>query len=262
MILSIMQAWVDRIKNTLGANTELSINPTVGSKILKVVDANWFNVRQFHYFPMKACFWSPITGITIPVDIYDLDLTKEPHTIELLNPLTGNPDFPTIENGYKLYRAPNYMIIQAYYIGDVASIPNYPAISVIPNSEDINFTWLPAGADHNFTLQFMAYTLNDGQEQSQIQILELARDLKEVIMSDLHINAGQNPHSPLIVFDSRVNRVDYGTVAKGSEFYKAAQINWFGKVAQFHNLDFLYRRNDTPFDPPTLLNVGKFLPHR
>lgn len=116
-------------------------------------------------------------------------------------------------------------LIDKVYIGDVEVIKKFGAISIIPSNKTINWRTLSSTID-KVSIDFVVYVKQGDTEKATESVLILADIVEWILMSNLHIQpiGYKNPWERTNI--ARVTNVQYGTIAKGSEFLKAATLTW------------------------------------
>lgn len=123
-------------------------------------------------------------------------------------------------------------IVNKIILGDVEVIDKYPAISIIPTSKTIDWRTLSSTRD-TVNIDFVVYMKKGNTEASTESVLILADIMEWILMSNLHIKPLGYKERWEVTNIARVKSVQYGTIARGSEFLKAATLTWEAELHFF-----------------------------
>lgn len=116
-------------------------------------------------------------------------------------------------------------VVNKIFIGDVEVIDKFGAISIIPSTKTIDWRTLSSTRD-KVVIDFVVYVRKSDTEKATEAVLILADVVEWILMSNLHIQPLGYKNRWERTNIARVTNVQYGTIAKGSEFLKAATLTW------------------------------------
>lgn len=223
----IYQAMKDRMAQYLLAESNLTANAHQGSDIITVEYTSDFNAEGINNsYPQCILVDKNTTGIQIPgglegTEVVEID-TIDNSNISLRSNLSNNW---LVSNNARLKRAPNGVPIDDVIIGDLAVIPKFPVVCVIPVSKSIQWKTF-SGTMETVGIDFMVYSVDDDTENAQISLLKVTDVVEWILMSKLHIHPFGFTLDREVTSNAIVSSIDYGTIAKGSTFLKAAKLTW------------------------------------
>ena len=238
-----------RLERYLTASSTLSANATTGDKSITVTNANDFGFQGLiDQYPNLILMDNNTSGEPTSTGfrgaeiIEALDVDISTGVITLNTPLTR--DWTTANAAYAK-RAPAGVPIKDVKIGDLAVVSKVPTICVVPTNESIEWSAFHTSKER-ITIDFMVYVDKGDTERATTFLLEITAVVKWILMSNLHIKPEDDSSETSVTSYALVEDVDYGSIAKGSEFLKSSRLTWVGDI--YVGRDYLYL--NPPYEQP------------
>ena len=223
----IYQAMKNRMSQYLLAESTLISNSSVGSNIITLSSTDDFEAEGINNeYPQCILVDNNTTGRQIAggvegAEVVELDIVYG-NNIQLKAPLQNDW---LVSNNARLKRAPNGVPIDDVIIGDLAVIPKFPVVCLLPISKAISWKTF-SGTVEKINIDFMVYAVDDDTENATISVLKTTDVVEWILMSNLHIQPVGYTNSYEVTSQAIVSNIDFGVIAKGSTFLKAAKLTW------------------------------------
>ena len=247
----IYQAMKDRMSQYLLAETTLTADASAGDISIQVSDTTDLGYQGMNNsYPTVLFMDNNTTGQRISggfegTEEIDIDLIYG-NNIQFKTPLQNDW---LISNTAKIKRAPAGVPVDSVIVGDVAVIPKFSTVCVVPTDKSIDW-WTLSGTRDTVNIDFMVYVTDDDTESATIYLLKLADVVEWILMSNLHIQPEGYTKDREVTSKAMVTRVQYSTIAKGSEFLKAATLTWNAELFFWRGYLTSQGALESPLDGP------------
>jgi hypothetical protein len=169
----------------LSTSQSLTSNTAAGSDLVYVANTSRFRAGD------EAFLMSATLNKAEPVRIRDV---IDYRTLQLFE--NSVPGWTT-SNGSFIQKAIAHEPLRRAYIGDLKRIPDFPTITISPDSED-NEWWSLGATDHDFKLSIRVYVQTANFEESNIVLTKYAQAIREILIDHIHpIIEQQTEYFPL-----------------------------------------------------------------
>lgn len=223
----ILDAMRERLNCFFAARSNFTATGNMGDTFVNVDFTDQFTVEGLREdFKNVIIMDGTTTGRLIPGGREGADantvntITKQ--KIFFDKPLTR--DFLLSDNPVVI-RAPAGEVVQSVILGDVRVRLSYPAIIIAPRTKTIDFNTF-SGTEEKVTIDFIIYVKDDDTQDSTERLLKISDSLEHVLMTNLHIAPTNARYNFEVTSKAHVRSINYGTIEKGSEFVKAANLSW------------------------------------
>jgi len=223
----LTQAMIDRLRCFFMAESHFTQTALAGDDEVKVDTTEHFGIQALRKDFKDCLIWDNTTKgrlISTGYEGADANIIKgvSNNKIFLENPLTR--DF-LLTNEPIVIRAPGGTRIRSITLGDIRVELKYPAIIIEPKGKTIEFTTF-SGTTETVTIDFIVYVKDDKTQDSTRTLLKVVDTLEFILMTNLHIAPANSTYAFEVTSKAHVKTIDYGVIAKGSEFVKAARLSW------------------------------------
>lgn len=167
----ILQSLRTLFLDHVAATELLAADVAIGGKIVLVPNTSRFRIGD------QIAFLSP-TGqgeFTLIEDIPDnITIVIAP----------GSTHGWTVAQGTYIVKSINNEFIKGVYIGDIKMIPSFPAITIDIESESNEWFTLRQ-TSHEYKFRIRAYVLEDNFEKTNIYLLKLATQMREILLDHI-----------------------------------------------------------------------------